>query len=81
MSALHIHPEGGGTGAVMTAPCEAWRNTACPMTSFSRASGELSYLITSDGNLYQPHICDLTAPVAITDLQLAVGHLYSLPEY
>lgn len=48
---------------------------------FSRASGELSYLITSDGNLYQPHICDLAAPVAITDLQLAVGHLYNLPEY
>ena len=48
---------------------------------FPRASGELSYLITSDGNFYKPHICDLTAPVTITDLQLAVGHLYSLPEY
>jgi hypothetical protein len=47
---------------------------------FSRANGELSYLITSDGNLYRPHICDLTAPVVITDPQLAVGHLYSLPE-
>jgi hypothetical protein len=67
MSALHFDPEGGGNGAVMAAPYFAWRNTA--------------YLITSDGNLYQPHICDLTAPVALTDPQLAVGHLYSLPEY